>query len=98
MVVRRLYTFTSRAPPLQPAGDRSDPSDSSEHASHTREKFREQLRAGRLDSRVVEVDVQERPFPSFEVVSGSSVEEIDVNVKNMLPGLFQGRPRKRGSR
>ena len=82
-------------PPLQPAGDRSDPSDSSEHASHTREKFREQLRAGRLDSRVVEVDVQERPFPSFEVVSGSSVEEIDVNVKNMLPGLFQGRPRKR---
>ena len=82
-------------PPLQPVGDRTGPSDAGEYAHQTREKFREQLRAGRLDSRVVEVDVRERPFPSFEVVTGSSVEEIDINVKNMLPSLFQGRPRKR---
>jgi ATP-dependent HslUV protease ATP-binding subunit HslU len=61
----------------------------------TREKFREQLRQGRLDDRVVEVDVRERNSPSFEIVSGTSVEEIDINVKDMLPGLFQGRSKKR---
>jgi ATP-dependent HslUV protease ATP-binding subunit HslU len=62
---------------------------------HTREKFRDQLRDGRLDHRSVEVDVRERAFPSFEVITGSSVEEIDINIKDMLPGLIQGRTRKR---
>jgi ATP-dependent HslUV protease ATP-binding subunit HslU len=61
----------------------------------TRERFREQLRAGRLDQRVVEIDVREKSFPSFEIVSGSSVEEVDINLKDMLPGLFQGRTKKR---
>jgi ATP-dependent HslUV protease ATP-binding subunit HslU len=64
-------------------------------AQRTREKFRDQLRAGRLDDRMVEVDIRERAFPSFEIVSGTSVEEIDINVKDMLPGLFQGRSKKR---
>jgi ATP-dependent HslUV protease ATP-binding subunit HslU len=62
---------------------------------HTREKFREQLREGRLDHRSVEIDVRERAFPSFEVITGSSIEEIDINIKDMLPGLIQGRTRKR---
>src|SRR5712691_5697039 len=62
---------------------------------HTREKFREQLRDGRLDHRSVDIDVRERAFPSFEVITGSSIEEIDINIKDMLPGLIQGRTRKR---
>jgi ATP-dependent HslUV protease ATP-binding subunit HslU len=62
---------------------------------HTREKFREQLHDGRLDHRSVDVDVRERAFPSFEVITGSSIEEIDINIKDMLPGLIQGRTRKR---
>jgi ATP-dependent HslUV protease ATP-binding subunit HslU len=70
----------------------SSPQDSWQH---TREKFREQLRDGRLDHRSVEVDVRERAFPSFEVITGSSIEEIDINIKDMLPGLIQGRTRKR---
>jgi len=72
--------------PIEPAG---------ETWQQTREKFRAQLRAGRLDSRAVEVDARERAFPSLEIIAGSSVEEIDVNLKDMLPGLFQGRTRKR---
>jgi ATP-dependent HslUV protease ATP-binding subunit HslU len=63
--------------------------------NQTREKFREQLRDGRLDQRSVELDVRERAFPSFEVITGSSVEEIDINIKDMLPGIIQGRTRKR---
>jgi ATP-dependent HslUV protease ATP-binding subunit HslU len=63
--------------------------------SQTREKFREQLHDGRLDQRSVEIEVRERAFPSFEVITGSSIEEIDINIKDMLPGLIQGRTRKR---
>jgi ATP-dependent HslUV protease ATP-binding subunit HslU len=61
----------------------------------TREKLRDQLREGKLDHRNVEVDVRERMFPSFEVVSGAGVEEMDINLKDMLPGIFGGRTRKR---
>jgi ATP-dependent HslUV protease ATP-binding subunit HslU len=66
-----------------------------EQAQRTREKLREQLRDGRLDQKQVEIDVREKTFPSFEIIAGSSVEEVDINVKDMLPGLFQGRTRKR---
>jgi ATP-dependent HslUV protease ATP-binding subunit HslU len=83
-------------PPL-PATAEIDDSAASirEQAHRTREKLREQLRAGRLDHKQLEIDVRERSFPSFEIIAGSSVEEVDINVKDMLPGLFQGRTRKR---
>jgi len=61
----------------------------------TREKLRAQLREGKLDHRNVEVGVRERTFPSLEVISGSGVEEMDINLKDMLPGIFGGRTRKR---
>jgi ATP-dependent HslUV protease ATP-binding subunit HslU len=61
----------------------------------TREKLREQLRTGRLDDKQVEIDVREKAFPSFEIIAGSSVEEVDINLKDMLPGVFQGRTRRR---
>jgi len=66
-----------------------------EQAHETREKLRAQLREGKLDQRFVEIDVREKSFPSFEIIAGSSVEEVDINIKDMLPGLFQGRTRKR---
>ncbi len=72
-----------------------DPAGSRDQAKATREKMREQLRDGRLDDRTVEIDVRERSFPSFEIIAGSSVEEVDINIKDMLPGLFQGRTKKR---
>ncbi len=82
-------------PPVRPVAEAPDAAAADEHAQRTREKFRDQLHAGRLDARAVEIEVRERSLPSFEVITGSSIEEIDINVKDMLPGLFQGRPRKR---
>ena len=82
-------------PPLRPVPDAPEPQPAGEYARRTREKFREQLRVGQLDARVVEVEARERSMPSMEVISGSSIEEIDINIKEMLPGLFQGRTRKR---
>ncbi len=61
----------------------------------TRQRMREQLRDGKLDDRMVEVDVQEKSFPSIELITGSSMEEVGVNLRDMMPGLFQGRSKRR---
>ena len=63
--------------------------------SRTREKLRQQLREGKLDDRMVEIDVRERNFPSFEIISNQGVEEMDVNIKDMLPNIFGQRTKKR---
>ena len=82
-------------PPPRPAAPDEDPAAAREQQRRTREQFRDQLRAGRLDGRTVEVEVREKAFPSFEIIAGSAVEEVDVNLKDMLPGLFQGKMKKR---
>ncbi len=68
---------------------------SGESQSRTREKLRQQLREGKLDERTVEIDVRERNFPSFEIISNQGVEEMDVNIKDMLPNIFGQRTKKR---
>ena len=96
-------------PPARPAvpGDEAlapfgaaqgGPSDSRgprEQASRTRERMRDQLREGRLDDRVVEIDVRDTAMPSFEVIAGTSVEEIGINLKDMMGNMFQGRTKTR---
>ena len=62
--------------------------------ARTREKFREKLRSGRLDERLVEVEVEASAPRSFEIFTPQSVEEIGVNLKDMMPGLF-GKPQLR---
>ena len=66
-----------------------------ESSSRTREKLRQQLREGKLDDRMVEIDVRERNFPSFEILTNQGVEEMDVNIKDMLPNIFGQRTKKR---
>jgi ATP-dependent HslUV protease ATP-binding subunit HslU len=66
-----------------------------ESSSRTREKLRQQLREGKLDERMVEIDVRERNFPSFEIMTNQGVEEMDVNIKDMLPNIFGQRTKKR---
>ena len=66
-----------------------------DHFRRTREKLRSQFREGKLDERIVEVDVRERSFPSFEVITSSGVEEMDINIKDLLPGMFGQRTKRR---
>ena len=82
-------------PPARPIAPRRTRPPRRIRRDQTREKFREQLRAGRLDARVVEIDVREKSFPSLEIVTGSSVEDVGMNLRDMLPGLFQGKNKKR---
>src|SRR5438270_585981 len=71
--------------------------ESTESTERTREKLREKLRAGKLDDRMVEVDVKERG-PSFEVSTNGNLEEMDINLKDVIPGLFGPRTKKRNMR
>jgi ATP-dependent HslUV protease ATP-binding subunit HslU len=61
----------------------------------TREKLRQQFREGKLDDRTVEIDVRDRNQPSFEILTNQGQEEMDINLKDMLPGLFGQRTKKR---
>jgi ATP-dependent HslUV protease ATP-binding subunit HslU len=63
--------------------------------ARTREKLRQQLREGKLDERMVELEVRERSMPAFEIISNQGVEEMDINIKDMLPSIFGQRTKKR---
>ena len=84
----------------KPSGDDKDKGAAAgaENFQRTREKLRAQLREGRLDERQVELDVRERSFPAFEIVSSQGIEEMDINIKDILPGLFGQRTKKRRMR
>ena len=69
----------------------------SESIERTREKLRDRLHAGKLDDRMVEVDVKER-CPTFEVATNMGVEEMDISLKDVIPNLFGQRSRKRKMR
>jgi ATP-dependent HslUV protease ATP-binding subunit HslU len=63
--------------------------------NRTREKLRQQLREGKLDEKTVEIETRERSMPHFEIISNQGVEEMDVNLKDMLPNIFGSRTKKR---
>src|SRR5215472_7372042 len=83
-------------PAKLPSND--DKAAAAEQATRTREKLRALLREGKLDDRQVEVDVRERSFPAFEIVSSQGIEEMGINIKDILPGLFGQRSKKRKMR
>jgi ATP-dependent HslUV protease ATP-binding subunit HslU len=69
--------------------------DATDSHQRTREKLRQQFREGKLDERSVEIDVRERNTPSFEIITNQGQEEMDVNLRDILPGLFGQRTKKR---
>ena len=84
-------------PPSPPPADSSHAAAEStrRESDRTRDKLRAQLREGKLDQRMVEVEVRERSMPAFEIVSNQGIEEMDINVKDMLSGFFGQQKKKR---
>jgi ATP-dependent HslUV protease ATP-binding subunit HslU len=86
-------------PPHRPApstgATAEDDHRAAEQSRSTREKLRGQLRTGSLDGRTVEVEVREKSFPGFQILSSQGVEEMDINVKDLLPGLFGNKTKRR---
>jgi len=66
-----------------------------EAQSASREKLRAQLRGGQLEGRTVEVEVPERTGPTFQILGSQGAEEMDVAIRDMLPGLFGSRTKRR---
>src|SRR6266436_3775454 len=91
-----LFDFDSgetTAPVLVPE---SEPRD--ENFARTREKLRTQLRSGKLDNRLVEMEVREKNYPTIEFAGPMGVEEMGINMKDMLGNMFQGRSKRRKMR
>src|SRR5499425_1182573 len=82
-------------PPSRVPAPGEDPTAVRDQANRTRERMREALHDGRLDERSVEIEVRESAMPSFEIIAGTSVEEIGVNLKDMMGNMFQGRTKSR---
>src|ERR1039458_9323445 len=68
-----------------------------ESIERTREKLRERLREGKLDERIVELEVKDRG-PNFEIATNAGIEEMSINIKDMLPNFFGGKTRRRKMR
>ncbi len=82
-------------PPPVPGTPDSEAASQREANQRSREKFRAQLREGKLDERMVDIEVRERAMPSFEIISNQGMEEMDVNIKDMLSGMFGQQKKKR---
>ncbi|HTT32216.1 MAG TPA: ATP-dependent protease ATPase subunit HslU [Methylomirabilota bacterium] len=82
-------------PPPAPGTPESEAALQREQTQRTREKLRVQLREGKLDQRMVDLEVRERNMPSFEIISNQGVEEMGVNIQEMLSGMFGQQKKKR---
>ncbi len=88
---RLLRILVPRAP--QPAGESTDPADQGA-PTETRKRFRQWLEEGRLDERMVEIEVDDTQQQQFEMFTPQGVEAVGFNLKEMLPGLFGKRKRQ----
>src|SRR5437763_1945826 len=88
----------SRRPTARPAFVAEPEETTPPPEGETREKLGRWLDEGRLDEREIEVEVKEQSFPSLEIFTPQGVEEMGINVKEMMPGLFGGRSKRKKMR
>ena len=82
-------------PPIRTQPGFETPSvDQQEQHTSTREKLRQQLKEGKLDERLVEIEQREKVMP-FGIISNVGMEEIEMNLKDMLGGLLPEKTKKR---
>ncbi len=81
-------------PPPGPSRDLADP-EAHEQFRRTREKLRQQLRDGLLEDHPVEIEVRQDSFPAFRIFGAGGLEEMDINLRESLGGLFGGRKKSR---
>jgi|CZKL01.1.fsa_nt_gi ATP-dependent HslUV protease ATP-binding subunit HslU len=83
------------APTTPPGQDGQLTLPGAESHQRSREKLRQQFREGKLDDRMVELDVRERNTPQFGIISNQNLEDMEMNLKDMLPNIFGGSSKKR---
>lgn len=63
-----------------------------ERFERTRKKLKDKLEKGELENRLIEIEVEENIQPTVEVFSGSGVEGMGINIKDIMGRMF---PQKR---
>ena len=91
----RLLDVLLPPPPATPAQEGQLSLPGTESYQRSREKLRQQFREGKLDERQVELDVRERGMPQFGIISNQNLEDMEMNLKDMLPNIFGGGSKKR---
>jgi len=83
-------------PPKAAKGTAEENENEAENFTESKEKFRKMLRQGKLNDRIIEVDVKSNSFTPFEIFSASGVEEIGIQISEMIPNLMGAKgPKKR---
>ncbi|MFQ5877527.1 MAG: ATP-dependent protease ATPase subunit HslU [Acidobacteriota bacterium] len=90
-VEERLLGLLLPAPSPRPG----EPPEPAEQFQRSREKLRLQLRCGDLEDRPVEIEVRQDSFPAFRIFGAAGLEEMDVNLRDSMAGLFGSRTRRR---
>jgi ATP-dependent HslUV protease ATP-binding subunit HslU len=92
----RLLDLLLPPPPPAPKGQEGEPKliEADSH-QRSREKLRQQFREGKLDDRMVEIDARERNLPQFGIISNQNLEDMEMNLKDMLPNIFGSGTKKK---
>ena len=61
----------------------------------TRERFREKIKAGQLDDRIIELDLPSDQFPAMQILGPMNLEEIGVNLQDVFGNLMPKKMKKR---
>ncbi len=92
----RLLDLLLPPPPAPPHGQENQMTlPGTESHQRSREKLRQQFREGKLDDRMVELDVRERNLPQFGIISNQNMEDMEMNLKDILPNIFGGGSKKK---
>ncbi|MER3524331.1 MAG: HslU--HslV peptidase ATPase subunit [Ignavibacteria bacterium] len=76
-------------------GNESHTIEEQEDTRATREKIRQRLREGKLEDRVIELDIPTTETPLMQVIGPMNLEEIGVNLQEMFGGLMPKKMKKR---
>ncbi|MFP5207727.1 MAG: ATP-dependent protease ATPase subunit HslU [Acidobacteriota bacterium] len=91
----RLLDVLLPPPPAQPQQEGQLSLPGSDSYQRSREKLRQQFREGKLDDRMVEIDVRERANPQIGIISNQSLEDMEMNLRDMLPNIFGSGAKKK---
>jgi len=92
---RTRKKFSTPFMPFMEQEVESEPVNAEEKFIATREKLRQQLREGKLEDRMIEIEVKEIVIPMIEVFAGSGIEGIDMGLTDALSSVLPPRVKKR---
>ena len=75
--------------------DSESPVDTQEEDAKTRQKFRDKLRSGALDDRVIELEMPMQQMPLMQVMGPMNLEEMGINIQDMLGNILPKKSKRR---